>query len=1024
MGEKHADAKSVQAQNISESEVVPEEYIITTHRILENFKDGQPGVDLLHSDLFDSREKIVLSALSALGRLKSRSSIRYISRLFANKDENIQCVAVRTIGEIGETESSRLLLDLFKTTQSERLRSEILSTLAELVPKDPEVIALIRAYSNSPIVHAEARALATAYLLKIDDRVNIGHLLSEASSDNTILTQIFLAAKENPKQAEAVINHAPNIFRLLSIENKSLLISLASPFSLPKAQETFFGSLKDINPEIRRACYRVIGKDEAQIGVFGSIVGFLLERVESSPELEEEVHLAIGRMEECLNRKGTRLLSQIKEDVFAHIVELYEQIKRPGRRVVSDTHELGWLIVRSKEYLEYYGDEDLKHCVVQYLKGIGSYTMEEILQHIKRSAVRVEVRHFEGYNALRDLIKDPKRSGIALVARELALAKVGKKMLMYRLIRALLLSRLFTLTGKKELIYTIYSWAKEAKLYRLSEAALFALAKIDRNVATTACRGCMTHPIESKILAIASIRLLKDMNWTDMGPSVTNLLANARDPYILLNLIDALSALTFPIGGELIKTVLDRLMIENDQEILSRLGSLIGEKADINILDELMGIYSRAMDWKKLFILSIISRLVAKQHVSADVGLSEFLYKLLRSGSSKTKVQAATLLYRTGDDYSLEVLKDLIANIGLEEKIEMVRGLSGVIKADLVTILGLLLHEEDGSLQEALRETLLSVEEREIQEAVIRLILKGRGRTLSEEEGGYTAEESELRIDFSKEKKAYRFEREHIDRCAVFFTDIQGYSKKTQALTSMELATLIHEYEGILFPIISSHYGELIKRMGDGHLFVFRSPLNAVLCGIRLQKAIKRFDSFREEKYRIIVRCGIHYGEVVREGDDVFGNTVNIASRLESTAEGGSVYISNELNEEVKKYIHSREIGLIQVKGIEAPIRMFEPYEIAVGLSKELDPVKTREGRIEPGGEDEERIPFKGATTAHDKDHETNSLSKKMAAYFKQTVSTLNTLCIKVEKGEAETSDLRKELFRRWKLFQSLMNNY
>ena len=175
----------------------------------------------------------------------------------------------------------------------------------------------------------------------------------------------------------------------------------------------------------------------------------------------------------------------------------------------------------------------------------------------------------------------------------------------------------------------------------------------------------------------------------------------------------------------------------------------------------------------------------------------------------------------------------------------------------------------------------------------------------------------------------------------MLFTDIVGYSKKAQALPPMQLAALLQEYERILVAVVGAHRGELVKRMGDGHLFVFTSPLSAVLAAIRVQKSLRRFNRYREEVSRVAIRIGVHCGKVVRkDGGDVLGNTVNVASRLETAAQPGSILISEELHERVKDAVHAREIGAIEVKNISGAIRVFEPYEIALDLSPDQDPLR------------------------------------------------------------------------------------
>ncbi len=144
---------------------------------------------------------------------------------------------------------------------------------------------------------------------------------------------------------------------------------------------------------------------------------------------------------------------------------------------------------------------------------------------------------------------------------------------------------------------------------------------------------------------------------------------------------------------------------------------------------------------------------------------------------------------------------------------------------------------------------------------------------------------------------------------------------------------------------------KLVKRMGDGHMIVFRRPLDAVLAAIRLQKSMVRFNRYREENSRVVIRIGIHAGKVIRKpGGDVLGNDVNIASRLESSARPGSILVSDSVYDKVKDAILAREIGRITVKNIAEPIRVFEPYEITLDLSAELDPLKqARAIRPAPG---------------------------------------------------------------------------
>jgi len=1014
--------------SLGEQEVPSAEGLITVHRVMEAYGTDTQGLDLLRKNLFDSRNKIALSALEVLGRLKDRGSVGFITRLFNHADEEIQCASVKAIGEIGQKEDFRVLLDFFKTTQNERLRSEILNAVAKLAADEPEFLHLLRAYEKSPMISADSKAQAIGLLIQVDEELDLRKVLVEILSDSTVHTEVYKIFEENRRAKEALIECAADVFNRLSIENRIQLITVLSPFTHSKSRQILFDSLKDINPEIRRACYSVIGKEEEQRALFESLSEFLSERVENSPSLEEEVICTIRRMEECIVQNGEQIRLQIKNKILGQINDLFTQMRSEGRRVVSDSHELGWIIVHAKEYLEFYADEDLKQAIVRYLKGSGNYSTNDLLRSLKNSAAKVEVRHFEGYNCLLDVIKNPKRHGIVLVARELALAKLGMRKIMYQIIRNLHLTRLFDLQGKSLPFFEIYSWAKDSQLYRLAEAALYALAKVNPLKTESACIECMLPPIQSKILTIASIRLLQDLKWGQVEPTVVKLIGDTHEPYLLLNLIDALSVLDIPFSTDLTHALLNRLVFDTDEEIVSKVGVLLGEKADPSIFENLIRIFYQSCEFKKLLILPAMRSIAQRTGMKPDLALSEFLYRVLREEGIKIAVQASTLLYRLGDDYSIKILRDLIEKGSHEEKIQVLRDLKGNIKPDIVPALVPLLREESGSLQETLRETLFSISDSDVQRAVVQAFFSGKRDNVpsGEMDGGGSG--SEIRIDFSRQKSAYKFEREHIQNCAVFFTDIKGYTKRSQELSSMELATLIQEYEGMLLPIIHSHEGALIKRMGDGHLFIFGKQLNAVLAGIRLQKALKRYNSYREEKFRINIRVGIHWGDVVRKEDDVLGSTVNIASRLETSAKEGSVYISYELYEPVQKYVHCREIGPIEVKGIEKPIMVYEPYELAFDLPGELDPLKRKStGHSEKiksvAGEDDSDSQKAKLTSsgmhpagARPSGLSAGTVSGQFLINLKESFITLNNICIKVENGEAPVLDIRKELKRRWHL--------
>src|SRR5450631_43824 len=127
---------------------------------------------------------------------------------------------------------------------------------------------------------------------------------------------------------------------------------------------------------------------------------------------------------------------------------------------------------------------------------------------------------------------------------------------------------------------------------------------------------------------------------------------------------------------------------------------------------------------------------------------------------------------------------------------------------------------------------------------------------------------------------------------AILAADVVGYSRlvsadETDALT--RLSALRHD---IIEPNIDKHSGRLFKIMGDGFLAEFASAVQAVTCAVAIQIETEQAAVALDEAKKMRLRIGVHVGDVIVEGDDLMGDGVNIAARLENTASPGGISIS------------------------------------------------------------------------------------------------------------------------------------
>lgn len=183
---------------------------------------------------------------------------------------------------------------------------------------------------------------------------------------------------------------------------------------------------------------------------------------------------------------------------------------------------------------------------------------------------------------------------------------------------------------------------------------------------------------------------------------------------------------------------------------------------------------------------------------------------------------------------------------------------------------------------------------------------------------------------------------------AIMFTDIKDFSRRMQ---KDEAATMrmLKVHNTMMEEAVIKYDGKVIKTVGDAFLVSFDSVVSATQCAIEVQQKFYDYNrNIKQEDDKIAVRIGIHLGDVIVKEHDVFGDGVNIASRIQSLAEVGGVNISDSVYQQVKNKIAIRvlDMGVPQLKGIDERVRIYQviiiPTEKARGkLATELYVFKT-----------------------------------------------------------------------------------
>ena len=171
---------------------------------------------------------------------------------------------------------------------------------------------------------------------------------------------------------------------------------------------------------------------------------------------------------------------------------------------------------------------------------------------------------------------------------------------------------------------------------------------------------------------------------------------------------------------------------------------------------------------------------------------------------------------------------------------------------------------------------------------------------------------------------------------AIVAGDIAGYSRLMEVDEEGTHERVKRIQRDLIDPSIAEHQGRLVKTTGDGFFAIFDSPVEAVRCGIVIQQNMFARNALLEKEQRIEFRIGVNLGDVIIEADDIYGDGVNVASRLESIAEPGEVYISGGIYEQIKhKLVCGYEsLGDRKVKNITDPVRVYRVLPDPAALNK------------------------------------------------------------------------------------------
>jgi class 3 adenylate cyclase len=162
---------------------------------------------------------------------------------------------------------------------------------------------------------------------------------------------------------------------------------------------------------------------------------------------------------------------------------------------------------------------------------------------------------------------------------------------------------------------------------------------------------------------------------------------------------------------------------------------------------------------------------------------------------------------------------------------------------------------------------------------------------------------------------------------AIMFTDMVNYSSMSHMNEPLAME-LLEDHRKMLRPIFAQFDGQEIKTIGDAFMVEFVSVLQAVRSAIEIQRVLLDYNNNADKERNIYLRIGIHIGDVVYQGEDIFGDGVNIAARLQEQADSGGICVSQDVFNQIRRWdeFYTEDKGEVALKNILTPVHIYKVY--------------------------------------------------------------------------------------------------
>ncbi len=899
---------------------------ITALSLLKNFYDEEIFRHLV-KEFYNSDVEISEAAIRASGSLGNEIAISHLFQIIEKGVGSQRIEAIRAVAAIRAPSAAAQLLKYFTHFGENDVRTEILRAINTISPSMQQVQDLDQAVYQDP---------------KQSDSVK------QTAVEALVEAQKFSLLKDSLPRASSGVQEAA--FRKMLQTGVQQVPDFTAESLSPSALGCYLcvHELKAKNPQQNYVMEKLqMGRKETMTSFMGCLSAFqgrlhyptrIFRLLLISPYVDTETEIQIGdflkKIVTEVKSSSPQLLSEFSVITSAHLDTVFTKCRKNYISLKGITNKEILLATLLASLLEKFGTPAVVETVQRFFKSEYSGFAPPVAQ-VKALLSRATKEDQNRLDACIPLFSLPEKKDKLQVFACLSRVDLNRPVYLRRLNRLLRIAGVLEIRTAAKKIQEILEFAREERIHYLEETSIVTLCQLLTRSIIEQSKEYFGQPDKSLRTLNGYLRGARFIPARIMIGPLVHLLVN---PTIAASTRDLIldSLLSMDLSG--VKRILPALlkcldMAQFSAEQKLALGNILCRDADPSISHQLLDLTGNTDPAARRVAVRVLQALARRgEGVAAEV-LTNRLYLLLEDKDRGVMVDALLALLAVKDDYAVQIVEDYIASEDAGIVSEILSSLGKAPSRETFALVMEALCLEDPGVQQALRTLLPDFCQggfaEELRQALMEILTVIPGKNVP-----VSAPKPQTESLLGQAKLEFVFKRENTQELSVFFIDIAGYTEKSTAIDMSSLLVLIKTFEETVSSCVSANRGSVVKKMGDGILAAFKHPLAAVIAALTVQQKIAEHNSMRMEKEKFQARIGINTGKVIRKDNDIFGEVVNVASRMQSAATPGDILLTQATFEEVKKFVRCTELGRIQVKGIKEAITAYSPEEVLVDMKK------------------------------------------------------------------------------------------